>query len=686
MRQGVVTAVSGDTCSVLIGGSDVAVDGVQHLNCCAPAIDDVVWIASDGADLWIIGTHGDPPPIDPARLPAFETYFADADPAGAPAPVTGLEGAAAMTGVMLSWDLPPEAMWRTWEVYEGASPGFTPGTPILTTTATVVTIAHDPGSGPWYYKVRALNSRSEASADVEAGPFTLPALPEVELGPGSVHAENMAAGAVDLASAVVAGQLLAAKLADNAVTQDKLADTINSTIADAQSAAAAAEAAAADAAAAAGSADDKAVAAQAAATAAAAAAAVADGKAVTAQGVASAAASAAATADANAAAAAGLAASKAVVLYQTAAPDSTYQNANTLWIDTTGSANTPKRWSGSAWLAVTDKAATDAATAAAAANTAAGNAASAAATAAAAAATADGKAVAAQSTADGAASAAASAAGTANTALTTANGKNKIIFSTSDASGTAYATGDVWFKKSGALIVAQWEFVAGAWSARTLDSAVIANLDAGKITAGSIDVARLAAGSITAAKLNVADVQAAVVTAAKINALSIDAAAVKAGTLDVARIGAGSITANEINVASVQAAVVTAAKVNTLALSAGAITTGTMDADRIAAGSIEADPLQRLRPASEPRHRHQDQHAGAQRQHHQRGHDRHRAPQRGRDSGRRRHRRRDQRADDQRRQHHRRQYRRRRPHGHHAGDQRTLTVGDGRDYQDRDLR
>ena len=336
MRQGVVTAVSGDTCSVLIGGSDVAVDGVQHLNSCAPAIDDVVWIASDGADLWIIGTHGDPPPIDPSRLPAFETYFADADPAGSPAPVTGLEGTAAMTGVMLSWDLPPEAMWRTWEVYEGASPGFTPGTPILTTTASVVTIAHDPGSGPWYYKVRALNSRSEASADVEAGPFTLPALPEVELGPGSVHAENMAAGAVDLASAVVAGQLLAANLADNAVTQAKLADTINSTIADAQSAAAAAEAAAADAAAAAGSADDKAVAAQAAASVAAAAAAVADGKAVTAQGVASAAASAAATADANAAAAAGLAASKAVVLYQTAAPDSTYQNANTLWIDTTG--------------------------------------------------------------------------------------------------------------------------------------------------------------------------------------------------------------------------------------------------------------------------------------------------------------------------------------------------------------
>ncbi|MEX5323321.1 hypothetical protein WCE04_28865, partial [Pseudomonas shirazica] len=39
--------------------------------------------------------------------------------------------------------------------------------------------------------------------------------------------------------------------------------------------------------------------------------------------------------------------------------------AQNLWIDTTGNANTPKRWSGSAWVAVTDKAATDAAAAAA---------------------------------------------------------------------------------------------------------------------------------------------------------------------------------------------------------------------------------------------------------------------------------------------------------------------------------
>ncbi|MFT8276084.1 DUF1983 domain-containing protein [Kerstersia gyiorum] len=75
--------------------------------------------------------------------------------------------------------------------------------------------------------------------------------------------------------------------------------------------------------------------------------------------------SAAATADQKAAAAAGIADGKAVVLYQTNTPAATYRNDKTLWIDITGNANTPKRWSGSAWVAVTDKAATDAAAAAA---------------------------------------------------------------------------------------------------------------------------------------------------------------------------------------------------------------------------------------------------------------------------------------------------------------------------------
>lgn len=59
-----------------------------------------------------------------------------------------------------------------------------------------------------------------------------------------------------------------------------------------------------------------------------------------------------------------LAGGKGKVLVQAAAPGAADQLVQNLWIDITGGANTPKRWTGSAWAAVSDKVATDAATAA----------------------------------------------------------------------------------------------------------------------------------------------------------------------------------------------------------------------------------------------------------------------------------------------------------------------------------
>ncbi|SAH87833.1 Domain of uncharacterised function (DUF1983) [Bordetella trematum] len=66
-------------------------------------------------------------------------------------------------------------------------------------------------------------------------------------------------------------------------------------------------------------------------------------------------------------AASDLAGGKGKVLYGTSAPAAADRQSQNLWIDTSGGANTPKRWNGSAWSAVTDKVATDAAAAAAAA-------------------------------------------------------------------------------------------------------------------------------------------------------------------------------------------------------------------------------------------------------------------------------------------------------------------------------
>lgn len=66
------------------------------------------------------------------------------------------------------------------------------------------------------------------------------------------------------------------------------------------------------------------------------------------------------TAAQNAMTAAG---AKGKVIFGNTAPAVEDRLVQNLWIDTTGNANTPKRWNGSAWVVVTDKVATDAANA-----------------------------------------------------------------------------------------------------------------------------------------------------------------------------------------------------------------------------------------------------------------------------------------------------------------------------------
>jgi hypothetical protein len=66
-------------------------------------------------------------------------------------------------------------------------------------------------------------------------------------------------------------------------------------------------------------------------------------------------------ATAAAAAANSLASGKGRVIYASSAPAEADRLPQNLWIDTGSGANTPRRWSGSAWVAVTDKAALDAA-------------------------------------------------------------------------------------------------------------------------------------------------------------------------------------------------------------------------------------------------------------------------------------------------------------------------------------
>lgn len=154
-----------------------------------------------------------------------------------------------------------------------------------------------------------------------------------------------------------------------------------------------------------------------------------------------------------AAAAAGLASSKGKVIISDTAPSGADAAVGNLWIKTPD--NVPHTWSGSAWVARTDKAALDAAAAASNAQTAANNAAV--------------SASAARASADGA-----------------------ITWSTAVPSGTPSNPNAIWMRRdSSGRVIGQWQWTGSAWASRTIDNALIANLDAGKINVGTLSGDRI---------------------------------------------------------------------------------------------------------------------------------------------------------------------------------------------------
>ena len=341
------------------------------------------------------------------------------------------------------------------------------------------------------------------------------------------------------------------------------------------------------------------------------------------------AANAAQKANTAAAAAAGVANGKADVLIQSTAPATSMRKASTLWIDTTGGANTPKRWSGSAWVAVTDKAATDAANAAVKANTAAKTA---------------------QATADKASTAAANAASQANQAQaaakkaqTTADGKNLIYRGPDEPNHDGLKPGDMWWrtqkywtrwkgeKNNSPSMLADfytyWQGTPNAspsvlvpladrvvevltWDGtrfepfdlvanNILASGTVAakhlaadSVTAEKVKANAITVDKLAANSVTTEKL-VTDA----VTAAKLAANSVQARNIVALAITSDKIAANSVTTGKLkvtedmtvallNVHKIQAGDIAANAVTTAALAAGAV-----NADKLAANSVNASKI-----------------------------------------------------------------------------------------------
>ena len=358
------------------------------------------------------------------------------------------------------------------------------------------------------------------------------------------------------------------------------------------------------------------------------------------------AANAAQKANTAAAAAAGVANGKADVLIQSTAPATSMRKASTLWIDTTGGANTPKRWSGSAWVAVTDKAATDAANAAVKAHAAAQTA---------------------QSTADKAQTAAANAASQANQAQaaakkaqTTADGKNLIYRGPDEPNHDGLKPGDMWWRtqkfwtrwkgeknNSPSLLadfytywqgapnaspsvlvplsdrvveVLTWDgtrfepfdlvanniLAAGTVAAKHLaaDSVTAEKVKANAITvdklaANSVTTEKLVADAVTAAKLAADSVQARnivalAITSDKLAANSVTTAKLKVtedmtvALLNVHKIQAGEIAANAVTTAALAAGVVNADKLAANSVNASKIVTGAITADKLAANSVTA--------------------------------------------------------------------------------------------------
>lgn len=341
------------------------------------------------------------------------------------------------------------------------------------------------------------------------------------------------------------------------------------------------------------------------------------------------AANAAQKANTAAAAAAGVANGKADVLIQSTAPATSMRKASTLWIDTTNGANTPKRWDGSAWVAVTDKAATDAANAAVKANTAAKTA---------------------QDTADKANIAAANAASQANQAQaaakkaqTTADGKNLIYRGPDEPNHDGLRPGDMWWRtqkywtrwkgeknNSPSMLADFYTYWTGAPNAspsvlvplsdrvvevltwdgtrfepfdlvanNILASGTVAakhlaadSVTAEKVKANAITVDKLAANSVTTEKL-VTDA----VTATKLAANSVQARNIVALAITSDKIAANSVTTGKLkvtedmtvallNVHKIQAGDIAANAVTTAALAAGAV-----NADKLAANSVNASKI-----------------------------------------------------------------------------------------------
>ena len=177
-----------------------------------------------------------------------------------------------------------------------------------------------------------------------------------------------------------------------------------------------------------------------------------------------------------------------------------------------------------------------------------------------------------------AAAAGATAAATAATAAqTTADGKNKVYRQTAEPTGGTYAEGDLWFDTDDNNKI--YRRTSSAWVAVQLGGEALANINANKITAGSIDASVITVSNINAGNITAGTIAAARITSASISAAEITAAQITSGTISSARITSASISAADVNADRITAGTITGR-----AIVGGTVTTGTWNATGASTG------------------------------------------------------------------------------------------------------
>lgn len=116
--------------------------------------------------------------------------------------------------------------------------------------------------------------------------------------------------------------------------------------------------------------------------------------------------------------------------------------------------------------------------------------------------------------------------------------------------------------------------------------ALLHNLSADWINAGTISADRIGAGSITAGKI-----AANAVTADKISAGAVNADKIAANAVTAGKIAANAVTTDKINAGAVNADKIAANAVTTAKIAANAVKAGNIDAGAVTAGKIAANAV-----------------------------------------------------------------------------------------------